>query len=129
MRSVYGRSTHNSTPVKAVPQIRSKKFSVSCCITKNGVVYSATSKRPCICELYGMFLTNLFRALQLRGTRNGVFIMENAGFHKCEEIKNLLNGTIIQYFTYPHPYSPFLNPTEEAFIKVKAIVRRAEPKN
>ncbi|KII64131.1 hypothetical protein RF11_02559 [Thelohanellus kitauei] len=103
MRSLYGRA---------------KNFSVACCITQSWVVHSETYERPYNREVYRAFLTNLFRTLQLRGTHNRVFVMDNVGFHKCDEIKNLFtvyNPSVL----YLPPYSPFLNPIEEAFSKVK----------
>ncbi|KII71731.1 hypothetical protein RF11_13197 [Thelohanellus kitauei] len=111
-----------------MPQIRSKNFSLSCCTTKSEVVYSETSERPYSREFYGVSPPNLFRVLQLWGTRNGAFIMENVGCHKCEEIKNLFSSYNHAVLYLPS-YSPFLNPIEEAVSNVKVIVRRADPKN
>ncbi|KII65176.1 hypothetical protein RF11_11570 [Thelohanellus kitauei] len=96
--------------------------------TKSGVVHSETSERPYNRKVYAVFLTKLFRTLQLRVTPNEDIAMDNVGFHKCDEIKSLFsvnNYTVL----YIPPYSPFLNPINEAFRKVKVIVRRSEPKN
>ncbi|KII69826.1 hypothetical protein RF11_13052 [Thelohanellus kitauei] len=95
-----------------------KKFERCMLNYQNRVVHSETSERPYYREFYAVFLTNLFRTLQLRGTHNGVFVMDNVGFHKCDEIKNLFtlsNHSVL----YLPPYSPLVNPLEEAFSKVK----------
>ena len=52
--------------------------------------------------------------------KNSVVVMDNAAFHKSEEISNLLkeNGHGILWFP---PYSPDLNPIEHKWAWVKSI--------
>ena len=50
--------------------------------------------------------------------------MDNVAFHKCTTIKEFIiaSGHTVRYLP---PYSPALNPIEEAFSKWKNVVRRS----
>jgi hypothetical protein len=50
--------------------------------------------------------------------------MDNLGAHKGEKVRELIEDTGCKLLYLP-PYSPDLNPLEEAFAKVKALLRRA----
>ncbi|KII65125.1 hypothetical protein RF11_07475 [Thelohanellus kitauei] len=107
--------------------LRTKNFSGKLYL-QSGVVNSETSERPYNCEVYADFLTNQFRTLRLRETQNGVFVMDNVGFHKLDDIKSLFSANNYTVHQVP-PYSNFLNPKWEAFSKAIIIVRRSELKN
>ena len=49
------------------------------------------------------------------------FVMDNAPIHAPAKVRHLVEG---RHYRYLPPYSPFLNPTEEFWSKVKAGVRR-----
>jgi transposase len=51
--------------------------------------------------------------------------MDNLTAHKGERIIEMIEGRDCQLLYLP-PYSPDLNPIEEAFSKIKVILRRAE---
>jgi transposase len=51
--------------------------------------------------------------------------MDNLSAHKSERIRELIEGAGWELLYLP-PYSPDLNPIEEAFSKIKGIVRKAE---
>ncbi|KII71483.1 hypothetical protein RF11_11452 [Thelohanellus kitauei] len=54
--------------------------------------------------------------------------MDNVGLHKCDEINSLFSSNNYTVIDLPR-YSPFLNPIDEAFSKVKVIDGGLEPKN
>ncbi len=54
-----------------------------------------------------------------------VVVMDNLGTHKGERVRELLEEAGCELMYLP-TYSPDLNPIEEAFSKVKAILRKAE---
>ncbi len=64
------------------------------------------------------FLTPILRPGQ-------VVVMDNLGAHKGERVRELLESRGCELLYLP-PYSPDLNPIEEAFSKIKALLRRAE---
>jgi transposase len=51
-------------------------------------------------------------------------VMDNLGAHKGERGRELIEGRGCKLLFLP-PYSPDLNPIEEAFSKVKRLLRRA----
>lgn len=54
-----------------------------------------------------------------------VVVMDNLSAHKGEEVRELIEGRGCELVFLP-PYSPDLNPIEEAFSKIKALLRKAE---
>jgi transposase/transposase-like protein len=54
-----------------------------------------------------------------------VVVMDNLAAHKGERVRGLIEERGCALLFLP-PYSPDLNPIEEAFSKVKALLRRAE---
>lgn len=53
-----------------------------------------------------------------------VVVMDNLSAHKGTKIRELIEAQGCELVFLP-PYSPDLNPIEEAFAKVKALLRRA----
>ncbi len=53
-----------------------------------------------------------------------VVVMDNLSAHKTDRVRELIEGRGCELLYLP-PYSPDLNPIEEAFAKVKALLRRA----
>jgi transposase len=54
--------------------------------------------------------------------------MDNLSAHKGERVKELIEGQGCELLYLP-PYSPDLNPIEEAFSKIKSLIRKAEARN
>lgn len=54
-----------------------------------------------------------------------VVVMDNLTAHKGDRVKELIEERGCQLLYLP-PYSPDFNPIEEAFSKIKAVVRKAE---
>jgi transposase len=54
-----------------------------------------------------------------------VVVMDNLGAHKGERVRELIEEAGCELLYLP-AYSPDLNPIEEAFAKIKAILRKAE---
>ena len=57
-----------------------------------------------------------------------IVIMDNLSAHKGERIKELIEERSCELLYLP-PYSPDLNPIEEAFSKIKGILRKAEARS
>ena len=53
-----------------------------------------------------------------------MIVMDNLGAHKGERVRELIQSRGCKLLYLP-PYSPDLNPIEEAFAKVKALLRQA----
>jgi len=54
-----------------------------------------------------------------------IVIMDNLGSHKAAAIRKLLRQAGARLFFLP-PYSPDLNPIEQVFAKLKALLRKAD---
>ncbi len=54
-----------------------------------------------------------------------VVVMDNLSAHKGGRVRELVEGRGCELVYLP-PYSPDLNPIEEAFSKVKGLMRRAK---
>jgi transposase len=54
-----------------------------------------------------------------------VVVMDNLSAHKGERVRELVEGRGAQLLYLP-PYSPGLNPIEEALAKIKSLLRKAE---
>jgi transposase len=53
-----------------------------------------------------------------------VVVMDNLSVHKSERVREMIEGTGASLLYLP-PYSPEFNPIEEAFSKIKNLVRKA----
>jgi transposase len=57
-----------------------------------------------------------------------VVVMDNLTAHKGERVRELIEERGCELLYLP-PYSPDLNPIEEAFSKIKAFIRKAEARS
>ena len=80
------------------------------------VVEGATTK--------AVFETYVERVLAPTLTPGQLVVMDNLSSHKGSRIRELLEGRGCELLYLP-PYSPDLNPIEEAFAKLKALLRKA----
>jgi transposase len=71
-----------------------------------------------------VFKTYLKRALVPSLRPGQVVVMDNLSSHKGSWVRELIEGRDGELMYLP-PYSPDLNPIEEAFAKLKALLRRA----
>jgi transposase len=60
--------------------------------------------------------------------RGQVVVMDNLSAHKGERVRKLIESTGCELLYLP-PYSPDFNPIEEAFSKVKGLMRKAEARS
>jgi transposase len=57
-----------------------------------------------------------------------VVILDNLGTHKGDRVRELIEGRGCKLLFLP-PYSPDFNPVEEAFSKIKALLRNARARS
>jgi transposase len=105
----------------SVPRNRGKNTTLLASMTSEGVgpcVAVVGSTTAAVFEAYVEWA--LAPALRPRQ----VVVMDNLGAHKGERVRELIEGRGCEVLFLP-PYSPDLNPIEEAFSKVKALLRQA----
>ena len=56
-----------------------------------------------------------------------IVVMDNLGSHKGGEVRRLIRAAGARLFFLP-PYSPDLNPIEQVFAKLKALLRKLRPR-
>jgi transposase len=71
-----------------------------------------------------VFETYLERVLAPSLESGQIVVMDNLSSHKVARVRELIKSKGCELIYWP-PYSPNLNPTEEAFAKLKALLRRA----
>lgn len=59
--------------------------------------------------------------------RDDIVIMENLGSHKAKAVRKAIRAAGAKLFFLP-PYSPDLNPIEQMFSKLKALLRKSDPR-
>jgi transposase len=118
---IYGWSKREQRAYGSVPRNRGKNTTLLSSMTTEGMgpslaVEGATTAR--------VFETYVERVLAPSLSRGQVVLMDNLSAHKGERVKELIEGRGCELMYLPS-YSPDLNPIEEAFSKIKEILRRA----
>jgi transposase len=75
-----------------------------------------------------VFETYVERVLAPTLRRGQVVVMDNLSAHKGERVRELIERRGCELMYLP-PYSPDLNPIEEAFSKLKGLIRKAEARS
>ncbi|KAG0440295.1 hypothetical protein DMUE_1847, partial [Dictyocoela muelleri] len=119
-----GRSLVNTPAYHEVPQIRSKNMSVIAAMNKNQMIYCKVFDNPVNAVNFQFSIDEIKTKCSLLFINNPIFVMDNARIHHAS---TLSFGDIIPI--YLPPYSPFLNPIENAFSKWKNCVNHGISKN
>ena len=122
----FGYAMRWMTPTSHRPLTRGKRVNAIAAFSAAGVlaveiVNSTVSSQEFFDFLRASLIPNM---MAYNGTNShSVLIMDNCSVHHTAEIQDLLRSVGILVFFLP-PYSPDLNPAEEAFSSVKAYLRR-----
>ena len=128
MRTLYGRSLIGTKAIHKVRSIRSRNVSVCCAITKNDVHKYAAQTSAFNIPSFQNFIQELVNEYALSNNTNVAFIMDNVRFHKNALIRSCIENKGFKLLYLP-PYSPFLNPIENAFLKWKQSIIQSKPEN
>jgi transposase len=91
-------------------------------MSAEGMGPSLTVEGPTTSVVFETYVEHVLAPTLRRGQ---VVVMDNLSAHKGERIKELIERWGCQLVYLPS-YSPDLNPIEEAFSKIKRLVRKAE---
>lgn len=122
MRKRYGRAIVGETPKKNVTTIRSKNISIAAAMTKSKIIQYKIKEGAYNKVVYIDFLRDVVNELENKNMCNMIFIMDNVPFHHSVEVLELIS-THGHALLYLPPYTPQLNPIEEAFSAWKERVR------
>jgi transposase len=106
----------------SVPRNRGPNTTLLSSMSAEGIGPSLAVEGPTNREVFEAYVERVL-APTLR--RDQVVVMDNLSAHKGERVRELIEERGCELLYLP-PYSPDLNPIEEAFSKVKRILRKAE---
>jgi transposase len=122
---VYGWSRKGHRAHCSVPRNRGKNTTVLASMSLEGMgpslaVEGATSTR--------VFETYVERVLAPTLREGQVVVMDNLSAHKGERVRELIEDRGCELLYLPS-YSPDFNPIEEAFSKIKGLLRKVEARS
>ncbi|CAG8796814.1 7312_t:CDS:2, partial [Cetraspora pellucida] len=124
LSTLRGRARHGQPAIRKVVNNRRKNISVIAAINEDGVLHYKSILGSVNEEILTTFINELNDIIP-----SGKFlVMDNVRFHRTDVIKEAIENTIHEIFYLP-PYSPFLNPIENCFSKVKNSVARIHLRN
>jgi transposase len=109
----------------SVPRNRGKNTTLLASMSVEGMGPSLAVEGATNSEV---FETYVERVLAPALRRDQVVVMDNLSAHKGERVRELIEGRGCELLYLP-PYSPDLNPIEEAFSKIKGLMRKAEARS
>ena len=124
MSTDYARAEGGERAKMPKPFNAGEKFSIIGAITLTGIVammYIASAVNTAI------FKTFVAQLLTPKLRRGQFVIFDNVGFHKSQEIIDLIENAGARVVFLP-PYSPDLSPIEKMWSKIKEILKRKKPR-
>ena len=122
MTRLYARAPRGVRAYGSVPRNRGKNTTLIASMTVEGAMGEAMavegSTKAFVFEAY------LERFLAPALQEGQIVVMDNLSAHKTDRVRELIEGRGCALW-FLAAYSPDLNPIEEAFSKVKALLRKA----
>jgi transposase len=118
----YGRAPKGERARGRAPRNWGKNVTLISSITLEGMGPSMSIEGPSDTDSFGIYMREIL-APRLRSGQ--IVLMDNLSVHKSKWVRELIEARGCQLWLLPS-YSPDLNPIEEAFSKVKALLRRAK---
>lgn len=124
MSNDYARAEGGERAVAARPFDVGTKFSIIGAIALTGIVAMMYIES----SVNGSIFKGYIRQFLVPKLRVGQYVIfDNVGFHKSQEIIDLIKGAGARVVFLP-PYSPDLSPIEKMWSKIKEILRRNKPR-
>ena len=127
----YGYSLRGIPAVSHKLLIRGQHFSTIACISMEGIleceIVESTVNGDTFYDFVSLKLLSLLMPFDGKN-HHSVVVMDNASIHHVSGISELVSmaGALLIYLPPPPPYSPDYNPIEEAFSKVKTLIKTYE---
>jgi len=119
----YGRAPKGERAYGRAPRNWGKNVTLISSITlAQGMGASMSIERPSDTDSFGLYMREILAPTLEAGQ---IVLMDNLSVHKSKWVRDLIEQRGCQLWLLP-PYSPDFNPIEEAFSKVKALLRRAQ---
>ena len=121
MTGAYGRAARGRRALGTVPWGRWERLTVIGALALGGVVASMSVKAATGTAVFLAFVEQVL-APALRERPDALVVMDNLPAHKAEAVRDALDRAGLGHRYLP-PYSPDLNPIEQAWSKLKARLR------
>ena len=118
----YGWAPRPERVSEAVPAGHWRTLTVLAALTLDGMLASMTIESPTDGDV---FLAFLEQVLGPKLEPGHVVVLDNLGPHKVEGVRELIESRGAQLLYLP-PYSPDFNPIEQAWSKLKQLLRGAK---
>jgi transposase len=122
---LYGWSKKGQRAYCSVPRNRGKNTTVLSSMTLEGMGPSLAVEGATNSQVFETYVERVLAPTLCEGQVVG---MDNLSAHKGERVRELIEGRGCKLIYLP-PYSPDLNPIEEAFSKIKNLLRKAEARS
>lgn len=121
MARLRGRSPRGERLIGKVPHGHWKITTFVAGLRRNTMTAPFVIDRPMNSAIFKAYLEQCLVATLLPGD---IVVMDNLSSHKSDQVRDIIEkaGAILLYLP---PYSPDLNPIEQAFSKLKAQLRKA----
>jgi len=118
---LYGWAPKGQRAYRSVPRNREANTNVLSSMSAEGMGPSLTVEGATTSVVFEAYVEQVLSPT----LRRGQVVMDNLSAHKGEGIKGTIEGRGCQLVYLP-AYSPDFNPIEEAFSKIKGLVREAQ---
>ena len=122
---LYGWSKKGHRAYGSVPRNRGKNTTLLSSMTIEGMGPSLAVEGSTTARVFETYVERVLAPTLRRGE---VVVMDNLSAHKGERVRELIEGRGCELFYLPS-YSPDLNPIEEAFSKMKGLLRKVEARS
>ena len=120
---LYGWSKKGRRAHCSVPRNRGKNTTVLSSMSVEGMGPSLAVEGATTAAVFETYVERILGPSLRKG--RVVVVMDNLSAHKRERVRELIEGRGCE-LAYLPPYSPDFNPIEQAFSKVKGLLRKAE---
>lgn len=118
---IFARAPKGQRAHGKAPRNWGENVSLICAIDAGGVKPSMSVEGAVDSRAFEIYIEHLLAPKLKRGQ---IVVMDNLSVHKSKRVEQLIEGAGCKLLFLP-PYSPDMNPIEEAFSKVKAALRKA----
>ncbi len=122
---LYGWAKKGERAYCSVPRNRGKNTTLLSSMSMEGMGPSLAVEGATNREIFEIYVGQVLAPMLRRGQ---LVVMDNLTAHKGERVRELIEQQGCQLLYLP-PYSPDFNPIEEAFSKIKHLIRKAEARS